>query len=906
METDEGRFNHCWKSRSGTHTFLHPGRFPMILISEIEGLEKSRDTFDYITVIGARAEIGYEKNCTDIYNTDFFSNSINSAYHRWLYNGSVISEAENFNYRFSELGVHEVILEVGSEDQACAEHRDTAYIYVTEPISEFTIDKHVCVGEPILLDASASSQFPESCSNIYNWEFEGLRPISTADLTSHQIFQPGRQEVKLTVVDVNGCSTTSVQTINVYGTYIDFPLDTSVCLPHQVIFENNTQADTTIVSWEWSFGSDEREPEYTFTEPNVPRSSPSESDTISVSLRTVDALGCTDTFELKTRVFYPDSHWSNFFPREVCLGDRVNLKVITDNHDFKPLEYTWSLDPNEGPITSSSSIQPVTFNDTGEQHIWVDRTVVGTLCTERLEIDITVRALPDANFDTSVDSLDFICFPHTVQFQNTSVTDGTVDYEWDFGEGSTSVIENPAITYQRGTFEAELTATSRFGCEDTKTQLITLIGPDGDLVIDDKDLCLGEVAEINLANPVDVETFTWDLGDGTIISNENSIVHTYEFIPPLGSHNISLILQSAESSCETILSEEINIHPVPEVAFETSEDIDELICYPATIRFENISDNIGNVAYTWNLGNGTQTSTGNPIATYDKGDYTVNLEAESSFGCKADLDQSFTVVGPEASLIADEVSLCVGDTIQFSLIHTIDVGQINWNLGDGTEFIDSLDLAYIYEGEAGSNQNTVNVTLVSGENGCEHSLEIDVIVHGVIADFEVDESFDYCQGFVRLINQSESASVYFWEFGDGNTSTEENPSHKYEDDGFTKVTLTAENPEAGCSDIITKDIQITPENIFYDFANVFSPNFDGRNDYFRAVIPERYKEFVSTSVFKVYDKWGQLIYDNTNSEGWDGTFKGQQLPPDVYAYFLEVDIENCKVVQEKGNVTLIR
>ena len=63
---------------------------------------------------------------------------------------------------------------------------------------------------------------------------------------------------------------------------------------------------------------------------------------------------------------------------------------------------------------------------------------------------------------------------------------------------------------------------------------------------------------------------------------------------------------------------------------------------------------------------------------------------------------------------------------------------------------------------------------------------------------------------------------------------------------------------------------------------------------------------MTTSSFKVFDKWGQLIYDNANNVGWDGTYKGKALPPDVYAYFLEVDIDNCKVVQDKGNVTLIR
>ena len=286
LETDEGRFNHCWESRTGTHTFLFPGEFPMVLISEIKGLEKTRDTIGFLTVLGARAEIGYEKSCDDIYKTEFSSRSQNAEAHRWFYNGSVISEEEEFSYTFAEKGVHEVILEVSAGDTSCPPHRDTSLVYVTEPFSDFTIEKRICAGDPYLLDASASTAFNESCSHVYNWEFHELRPISTSEPEWHQSFLPGRQEVKLTVMDVNGCTASSVQTIDVYGTYIDFELDTSICLPHQVLFNNRTTSDTLIAGWEWDFGSQEKHPEHIFTEPNLPSQGLGHPDSLSVSLRT--------------------------------------------------------------------------------------------------------------------------------------------------------------------------------------------------------------------------------------------------------------------------------------------------------------------------------------------------------------------------------------------------------------------------------------------------------------------------------------------------------------------------------------------------------------------------------------------------------------------------------------------
>ena len=78
------------------------------------------------------------------------------------------------------------------------------------------------------------------------------------------------------------------------------------------------------------------------------------------------------------------------------------------------------------------------------------------------------------------------------------------------------------------------------------------------------------------------------------------------------------------------------------------------------------------------------------------------------------------------------------------------------------------------------------------------------------------------------------------------------------------------------------------------------------NDKFRIVIPERYLDVVTVTAFKVFDRWGQLLYDRVDPEGWDGYYQGQRSPEDVYAYYLEAEIESCKVVSSKGSVTLVR
>ena len=71
----------------------------------------------------------------------------------------------------------------------------------------------------------------------------------------------------------------------------------------------------------------------------------------------------------------------------------------------------------------------------------------------------------------------------------------------------------------------------------------------------------------------------------------------------------------------------------------------------------------------------------------------------------------------------------------------------------------------------------------------------------------------------------------------------------------------------------------------FAMATAFTPNGDGKNDYF-------YPAFdgpVTVSKFNIYDRWGQLVYDNPNAPGWDGSFKGKQEPSETYVYFITVE-----------------
>jgi gliding motility-associated-like protein len=94
--------------------------------------------------------------------------------------------------------------------------------------------------------------------------------------------------------------------------------------------------------------------------------------------------------------------------------------------------------------------------------------------------------------------------------------------------------------------------------------------------------------------------------------------------------------------------------------------------------------------------------------------------------------------------------------------------------------------------------------------------------------------------------------------------------------------------------------------------NTFTPNSDGRNDRFR--IRTGVKSIRSVRAFRVFDRWGELVFEAMDfdplaerpQDGWDGTFRGRRLTPDVYFFYAEIEYIDDEVIIEKGEVLLVR
>jgi len=152
----------------------------------------------------------------------------------------------------------------------------------------------------------------------------------------------------------------------------------------------------------------------------------------------------------------------------------------------------------------------------------------------------------------------------------------------------------------------------------------------------------------------------------------------------------------------------------------------------------------------------------------------------------------------------------------------------------------------------------------------------------------------------NFTNFSSGAISYLWDFGDGKTSDQANPTHQYNATGTYKTCLIAINA-AGCRDTFCLDVPaiILPE---LGVPNAFTPGKFGVNGIIKVL-----GFGINKMNWKIYNRWGQLVFSSSTPDlGWDGTFKGTLQPMDVYTYSLDVEFTDGKKLRKTGDISLLR
>ena len=639
VESLDGLLSHCWKSNTANHVLTDPGEFFIALTTEIQDVFVDSVFFDTPTnVLGSRSIIRYEADCDNPFSFTFDGGASKQAdTYAWFIDDLLVSNDMNYTHDFDQTGDFIVYLETThNPDVACRPHRDSTEVHIREVRANINVTDMFCAGVPQLLDASNSEDAGGGCEKFV-WQFDGQRPRSTTLDTIEHVFDAGTQEISLTAIDINGCEHTVSKTINVSSITAGFDLDSTLCLSSPVQLTDLTQSDTSVVAWEWSFGMDTfdiQNPIFEFGSENFDPAF--EGDTITIQLVSTDAFGCVDTLSQTVPTYTIVSQIEMDNGPSICVGEVINFTAQDYTDNGSSLDFSWDFQ-TFGVFDEQNPT--VEFTEGGPINAVLNYTEISTGCIGSLDTTINVFNLPVASFISDKDSLDVICFPEQLNFTNTSEEDGPVLYIWDFGNGATSNLENPSIAFDKGVWEVSLIVRSFFGCQDTVRQSFELIGPEGTFDIDKDFVCPGEEIRLSLIDAVDVNSFTWDLGDGVQIDDVNPLTYTYNPQSSISAFTPRLILRANDGGCEQIQALPITISSL-EGDFEAASGIcpGELSLFTS---FDNVQE------YFWDIDGTIVEGEPNPSVTITSQDDSLSVFLRVTDGNDCVIERQRNIATPD-------------------------------------------------------------------------------------------------------------------------------------------------------------------------------------------------------------------------------------------------------------------
>lgn len=287
------------------------------------------------------------------------------------------------------------------------------------------------------------------------------------------------------------------------------------------------------------------------------------------------------------------------------------------------------------------------------------------------------------------------------------------------------------------------------------------------------------------------------------------------------------------------------------------------------------------------------------------GAYTITY---TSPGAPCNSSSDFTVTinpFPTATFDADETTGCSPHIVEFTS-NTSSTDNCLWDFGDGTTSTDCGIVSHTY---TQGGEYTVTLNVIS-ENGCESQETITdyiQVINTPSASFTASPTMlSPSNTGVEFTNESTDANDYIWDFGDGSPfDANENTSHTFPQEPLStyEVTLYAINGQ--CIDSTTTTIMVLDPEISYEIPNVFSPNGDGSNDFFKIINPMGVKEFSVT----ILNRWGNVVFESDDINFlWNGTIdnNGSECNDGVYFYKMKFSNLLDEEHEEHGFVHLSR
>lgn len=536
--------------------------------------------------------------------------------------------------------------------------------------------------------------------------------------------------------------------------------------------------------------------------------------------------------------------------------------------------YSWS--PSTG--LSSTTGASVTANPSTT----TTYTVSGTSgsCTASLPVTVTVTpAVVTVSPNTS------ICNGSST----TLTASGTTNYSWSPSTGLSSatgatVTANPTIT-------TTYTVTGTTGtCSASATMTLTVNPVPTVTATNNGPLCEGSIMQLQ-ATSLPGTNYSWSGPNGFSANTQNGSIPAT--VNAGGTYTVTTTLNGCTSSTTTNVI--VNSGQMPVVT-------------PAGPFCEAGSNAILSASIsggTWS-GDGIVNASTGEFSPSQAGSGSHVISYAVTGGCATPGTTTIVVNPmPVVQISTPDAAGCV--PFKAKLVdESTPPGSITWIFGDGSANSNQLDsVEHTFTG-AGCYDITVTST---SQAGCSTTASFPSFICALpMADaaFSVNNPVHGLMNpEFHTFNTSTNASIYSWDFGDGETNNTLNPSHTYTEDAGSYVIQLIANNAGNCPDTASITVTIQEELVYY-VPNTFTPDGDEFNNVFSPVFTSGFDPYNYT--LTIYNRWGETLFESNDTQfGWDGTYNGELCKAGVYTWTVRFKSRgNDKKNTKTGHIQLLR
>ncbi|MFC2114553.1 PKD domain-containing protein, partial [Bacteroidota bacterium] len=716
----------------------------------------------------------------------------------WNLGDNTTSGNDTVNHSYSGSGNYLVKL-IATSDQGCMDS-SSSYSYVRPmPSASFSInDSDQCLTANSYGFSNSSSI--SSGTLTYYWTF-GDSDTSTALSPSKTYAGDGTFAVKLLVSSDYTCQDSFLSQVVVYPQPVaGFTVnDSTQCLSGNTFsFTNSSSVSSGTFTSSWDFGDTDT------STSSSPAKTYQAASTYQVKLLISSNQGCMDSSLGNVYVFPEPTVSFTVNDTDQCQAGNNFSFTNSSSVSTGTLTHYWSF----GNGSSSTLQNPGTSYTADGSYLVKLVETSDQSCVDSSQAYVHVRPMPVANFGYNI--MEACLGQASFNFYDSStISSGSLSYSWNFDDGNSANSQNPSHTYSSSdTFHVKLVVTSNYQCPDSSYRdMLVHPLPQASFSVSDTSLCLvGN--QFNFTNLSSIASgsvsYLWNFGDNST-STQTSPAKSYS---TAGTYQVKLLVTSA-LGCMDSFTRTLYVNPGPVAGFSVNDSTQCLNLN--SFAFNNTSTiSSGNLNYTWNFGDNTSSQISQPSHTYlNAGTYSVKLIATSDFACSDSVNQMVYVYpDPAAAFTVNNNSQCLGSNyFLFTDSSTISSGTLSqyWDFGDlNTSTATNPNHTY-------SSVGLFTVSLIStSDMGCSDTSSSQVSVYpSPQATFSVNDS-DQCLSvnsfqFTNLSSTTQGTINYYWEFGNGDTSTAKDPSYSYSTADTFHVMLVAYST-SGCGDTTYQDM----------------------------------------------------------------------------------------------------